>query len=427
MPRSRGSASPQTNHSPSPSPPAPGHGGRQEEPVGDGEEQYGRLDHRVGGGQGADRSTSEEGYSNLERKPSPAVRRRQPPAHLISCPVDSSASEASQEYSTLGTPPVPGHGRGHRDRPAGEGAEQYGRLGHRVGGGQGADRGTPGEGYGKLDRKPSPAMRRKPPPSCPTPYHAKEGSVMPSLIQAMNQPPQDGGDYSTIGGSAPPDNTYSRLRPGPPTAPSLPADTEGYGQLVHSGPPPESAGKQLPNHTPLPSASAATQPRDEYSRLRVSGRPHSTFDPYGSLSETRIEELSQLRAPRHHSPELSDGDYSRLAKTKLAGPSLEVDSKGYSRPWTSFNLVPAPVASKPTPAVNGHAHSIGVQAKANHSMAGGSALPFEGLYEPVSADSEESPPLPPPRAGSRYSPSQSEHQARGGKPPPPPKPHIDLR
>lgn len=250
---------------------------------------------------------------------------------------------------------------------------------------------------------------------------------MPSLIQALNEPPEDSGDYSTLGSPTPPDDTYSKLRPGPPSAPSLSTNTEGYGQLVHSGPPPESTRRQPQNHTPLPSASTTTQFRDEYSRLHVSGRPHSTFDPYGSLSETRIEELSQLRAPRHQSPELSDGDYSRLTKTKPAGPSHEVDNKGYSRPWTSFNLIPAPVASKPSPAVNGHTHNIGVQAKANHNMAGGTALPFEELYEPVSGGSEESPPLPPPRASSRYSPSQSEQRARGSKPPPPPKPHVDLR
>ena len=328
---------------------------------------------------------------------------------------------------------------------------------------------------------PPTAARRKSPPACPTPYRAKDGSPMPNIIHKMNKPPSeskpegavysevesssqpppakdDGRMYSVVKGTAgdqdyftvgettatvaltPGKDGYNRLQHGPPPL----GPSEGYNTLHHNTGStaagsalidPRHHTQHLLNSTPLP----AGQPSEDYSQLHVEPRPQSIFDPYASLSEKHIVELSESIRGSFPTSDPSDGAYSSLQQTgaqRRPTGSFEVDDSGYSKPWTSFTASkPPPVpfytprqhsSSKPSRTGSGSAApktKSGAAAKDAALATNAQSPEFEGLYELVSQDGsrDSRPPPPPPHGGSKHLPAPPRSKAT----PPPIKPRPE--
>lgn len=364
------------------------------------EEGYQRLDHSV---QAKQRSSSPpqqqqlKGYSRLSHKNAPALPQRNSSRSRSGSrsPTPGPAHPPSEEYGRLD------HGVGVSGVPADD--AEYGRLDHGcVGGasmapGEGeygtldyGNEGTPypetEEGYSKLE---VPSPQKRPPPTAPPPYKPRPGSPMPELIWKLNtdQDPSDG----------PPDGeVYSEVAPSVPN----PGVSEGYGRLNH-------------HQLPLPPPTDSLPP--EYSRLGATPNAPPIIDPYASLSDAHIQDLTE--ALRKEGEE--GGDYSRLGVAPPPGHTPQVDSLGYSKPWTSYtktlNDTPAPSNSTPKPSLNG------IKTKQNgNGTAAVADTEFEVLYDKME-ESEATPPPPPPRRGSHSRHSKSPPTA-GGRPPKPPKP-----
>ena len=391
-----------------------------------------------------------QGYSHLHHAPhsSPAL------------PLQNTSPQASRSASHSPPPPLP---PSRQQSLLGVCSEEapYGRLDHSVRD-PGQEKGNilqATEGYGRLGT-PSPTMRKKAPPQVPAPYKAKEGSAIPAIIRSLTPSKErdeegemysevsdkahvpaagegEGGVYSMVGGDAPQEgDEYDRLHVGPSSAAmaGVPV-SQGYGRLVHGAGGPAHSNSPN-NHTPLPS----WQPGEEYSTLATPQRPRSTFDPYGSLSDSNIHDLMQ--AGRQDLAGMdAEGGYSRLQMVAPPGVSHEVDDKGYSRPWTSFtvtstgpNITPAPSMNGSTPQNGmktgrsaGQTHQNGTETDPMYSAVG-QPDEFEKLYEPPpTEDGGCGRPVPTPRLASKHSPSPPAPRRRDKKPlPSPPRPRPEA-
>ena len=188
-------------------------------------------------------------------------------------------------------------------------------------------------------------------------------------------------------------DVYSEIAPSVPK----PGVSEGYGRLNFKtrGPTPGStpAVPQQPppsNATPNPVLLSSRQLSVKYSRLDAKPhpqpRPQSTIDPYASLSDAHIDDITDALRQEAQGPG-DDGGYSRLGMVAPHGPSHKVDATGYSKPWTSFSIH---VNKTPRPSLDGARRQNGTET---------SATEYEALYDKM----EDSPPTPPPRKGSRRS------------------------
>ena len=399
------------------------------------EEGYERLDHsKALANKQRDSSPPQvKGYSRLSHKNAPVLPLRNSsrsrsgsrsptpgPAHQshspseeygrldhglpsgVSHPVDD-AEYGKLDHGVAGSSGVP--------NPIGDDAE-YGKLDHGLGGGASM---PPGEGeYGKLDygveggthpevddgysklRVPSP--QKKPPPKAPPPYKPRLGSPMANLIRKLNSeqplsetPPTSDGEV------------YSEVAPSVPN----PGVSEGYGRLNHH------RSSLLP-----PSAPPTSQGEDSaYSRLGAT----PTLDPYASLSDAHIQDLTE--ALRNEGEE--GGDYNQLGVVPPPGHTPQVDSLGYSKPWTSYTKALNTTSNNntPQPSLNGIKTGNG-----NGTAAVGGDTEYETLYDKME-DSEATPPPPPPRRGSfsRHSKSPPTPPIRASRSPAPlpPKPVRD--
>ena len=354
------------------------------------EEEYQRLDHQV---RVKRRSVSpphpSKGYSRLSHQNAPALPQRNCRSRSRSqSPAPDHAP--SEEYGRLD------HGVG-RGPPVVAGDDEYGRLDHGVGGGANL---VPGEGeYGKLDHSsesglvsdleegysklgvPSPTPQKK--PVVPPPYKARPGSPMPDLIRKLNN------DQQSVQELPPEVEVYSEVAPSIPN----PGVSEGYGRLNYLHPPPPPPG---------PTSSAE---HHEYSRLGATPNAPPTIDPYASLSDAHIQDLTEALMKEGE----EGGDYSRLGVVAPPGSAHQVDSLGYSKPWTSYTET---LNSTPQPSLDGQRDAVGEPE-------------FEALYDKMEG-SEDTPPPPPPRRGSLSRPSKSPPAppTRPGKPPVPPPPRT---
>ena len=359
-----------------------------------------------------------EGYGRLG-KPSPPSRRL-----LQSEPTTREVDQgAPGGYSRLDS-----HSRATSGGAGGAvegGQEMYGRLEHNMmeGSSPAPEYSSLGEAYGKLQRKsPSPGAKRKIPPSCPTPYRPRPGSPMATLLSNTNPQISENSDPHSAGGEGAEENTYSTLKTGPFSSPTLcppgapSVDNEGYGWLRH--------GSHAPNHTPLPLAALQVP---QYSQLSVRGAQSATDPP-----STGADGPSSEEAPL-------DPDYSTPQMAQLAPPPPDVDSTGYSRPWTSFSLTPTPLASLlhntplAPPATNGHPHKQGGSVEKGHddppSSSGGPLAPVRRKKVSPSVPPRgggKSFPLVPRRQGASKPNSDSEPAGPPRKPIPPPKPHVEI-
>ena len=405
------------------------------------EEAYQRLDHNVKPKQrSASPSLPGKGYSRLSHKNAPGLPPRNPSRSRSGSP-SPTYHHPDEEYGRLdhGIPPVRAagveageygkldHGIGGQKRwsnigPPGD--EEYGRLDHGV---SGPPPGGEGE-YGKLDHttgsdgQPAtegeaqatlavPGTRAKAPPPVPQPYKPRPGSPMPSLIHKLNEQVPEGPPANKEG------EMYSEVAPCVPSV----GVSEGYGRLNHSS----SA------HLPQTSGPAVGPAHPDYSRLgAIPGAP-PVIDPYASLSDDHINTLTE--ALRKEEGE-GGGDYNTLGV--VAPPSsTQVDSLGYSKPWTSYtktlNSTPVPGHTIPQPTQNG----IKTEPSKNGTeTAAVGESEFEALYDKMEG-SEGTPPPPPPhrRNLSRHSSSPpaaavspvggARQGGRGRKPALLPKPH----
>ena len=199
--------------------------------------------------------------------------------------------------------------------------------------------------------------------------------------------------------------------------------SEGYERLNHSTGIPAQAGSTAQtggapgatdnNSTPLPTSSR--QLSVKYRRLGPPPRPQSVIDPYASLSDANISDIS---AALRQGSKPGEGGYSQLQLVAPSGRSHEVDETGYSRPWTSFNAsAGAKTNNTPKPSLTGPApparnglqtrSAIGHHANQNGTETGSTAdqPEFEALYDKVGGKDEDNPPAPPPRRGSQHSQS----------------------
>ena len=449
-----------------PRPPPSGEYGKLDHGEGDSsgppvEEGYGKLDHRVGGQ--ANMTPSDEDYGRLDHRI--GAQANFPPNsdeyrkldHGIGAHANFPPS--SDEYRKLdhgvgaqaNFPPNSDeyrkldHGIGaqanfppssdeYRKLDHGVGAqanfppssEDYGRLDHSVAGEKGLK-----EGYARLGTASPPMSKQQlPPPPVPTPYKLRPSSPMAKILQEMNTESSGGHAYSEVSVAGEGGGTetveYSEVsRP-----------DEDYGRLNHTAAPQLSAST-----TNAAAASSSRQTSIRYGRPGLQPypqpRPQSTIDPYASLSDASINEITA--AIRDQEKKDEDGDYSRLKLVAPSGPAHEVDSLGYCRPWTSFtakttggvatttggvtNNTPKPSEGGVQKSVVNQTYQNGTEmADATYSAVG--TPEFESLYDRM-AGSEDTPPAPPPRRGSRHSRSHSPpgfSRGRSNKHPLPPPP-----
>ena len=217
----------------------------------------------------------------------------------------------------------------------------------------------------------------------------------------------EGGEvYSEVGPSAPRHKVsegYERLNHSAGST----APTGGAPGTAHAGGVPGTADN---NSTPLPTTSR--QLSVKYRRVGPSPRPQSVIDPYASLSDANISDISA--ALRQETP-ADEGGYSQLQLVGPCGRSHVVDETGYSKPWTSFTAsAGAKVNHTPKPSLNGPAPlQNGLQARSairhhpnqNGTEAGPTAdqSEFEALYDKVGDKDESNPPVPPPRGAGQHS------------------------
>lgn len=155
--------------------------------------------------------------------------------------------------------------------------------------------------------------------------------------------------------------------------PSIPKEvSKGYGRLNHG----KASGTSFP------------QQAEGYSKLDVKLRPPSILDPYASLSDSNITELSEAIRRASECPVTSDansvGQYSALQSVV---PPPQVDDKGYSKPWTSFTVT-AVSSSNKTPAPSAHGRDSRSHDNAIQNGTGTDNAVFECLYDAV-ADGPE--------------------------------------
>ena len=376
--------------------------------VGD-EELYQRLDHRL-----KQRSASPpKGYSRLSHQNAPAIPERNRERSRSGSRSPTPQGHApSEDYGRLDrrlpVPPVEGEEYGKLDLRGQDGGsniagEDYGKLdlGAVVTGGTLDHREGEGEceeGYSML-KVPSPILPRKAPPPVPLPYKPRSGSPLQEIIRQLNQ--NEGGEGGEV---------YSEVAPSVPSV----GVSEGYGRLNHS---------LHPTHTvtPSPDPPPHSSQLPGYSRLGATPKAPPTIDPYASLSDARIQDLSD--ALRKEDIGVGGGgDYSKLGVvTPPPNSTHQVDSLGYSKPWNSFataiNTTPAP-NSTPKPSLNEirtEPHQNGTETAPEGDAE------FEALYDRA----EATPPAPPPRRGSlsRHSRSPPVASSKPGKPALPPRPH----
>lgn len=347
-----------------------------------------------------------QGYERLDLTKPPSRKSMSPPqdtggySHLNYPQQRASSHNASGSTSPPPLPPA----RHSPSKEASDDDSPYGRLDHGTGPGRKqapqsrssydkldfSTKEVGGEGLGEEDYDTlntcSPAIKRTPPK--PPPYKPR-ADPSPSKQQTEIY------SYAEVSDAVHPKqrDVYTEIPP------SIPKEvSEGYGRLNHT-------------HTkgPLPPSQG-----EGYSKLDVKPRPQSNLDPYASLSDSNINELSEAIRQANGIPETSEansaGEYSMLQSSVTPAADLEIDEKGYSKPWTSYTVTTVTsVNETPAPTVNGHND----RSTKSTEAAGGTV--FESLYDAVAdtfqGNRERKPSLDPIRG------------RKNSGPPPPPRSH----
>ena len=380
---------------------------------------YERLDH----GKKSRKSLSPphqpppDGYSCLNRSQQSAP----------TLPMQNSSSHTFRSVSSSPPPPLPRARKSPAKDVDGDGSG-YGRLDHGVGvvGQGGGSALQSGEEYGKLDHgvkdvvqdsgdmlqavegysklgTPSPVMRKKPPPA-PAPYKTRSGSPMPKIISDMNalHTKQDG-EYSEVSDTAqlPPQpvagqggDVYSEVAP---SFPKTGAPSKGYGRLNHA-----TGGSNPAGVLQVPGPSNSTP----NCTVAVPPRPQSVIDPYASLSDTNIKDITEAMRHDEATAAADNGDYSHLQAVVTTEARLEVDELGYSKPWTSYtvttttgvNTTPAPAVNNPSPQNEAktrnttsirYAKRKKAEIDSMYSVVSEPESVFETLYEPLANQGDD--------------------------------------
>lgn len=352
-----------------------------------------------------------QGYERLDLTKPPSRKSMSPPhdtggySHLnypqqkaSSCSVSDSptppplpparhspSKEASGEDSPYGRLD---HGTGPIRKQPPQSRNSYDKLdfGTKSGGGE-------GQGEEDYDTLNTSAMKRTP-PKPPPPYKPRTDPSSPKSSERQTEVYA----YAEVSDVARPkphqrDNGYTEIPP------SIPKEvSEGYGRLNHT-----------PSKGPLPPSQG-----EGYSRLDAKARPQSNLDPYASLSDSNINELSEAIRRANGIPVASAansvGEYSLLQSAVPPAADVEIDDKGYSKPWTSYTVTTvASVNDTPAPTVNGH---NGRSTRSHDGIEAADCTVFESLYDAVTEGNRER--------------KQSLDPIRGRKnsgPPPPPRSH----
>lgn len=351
-----------------------------------------------------------QGYERLDLTKPPSRKSMSPPHNTggyshLNYPQQQASS---RDVSDSPTPPPLPPARNSPSKEANIEDSPYGRLDHGTGPGRKpppqsrisydkldfSTKAVGGEGLEEDDYDTlttcSPAVKRTPPK--PPPYKPRTDPSPPKTSEQQT----DVYSYAEVSDVAHPkpsqrDNGYTEIPP------SIPKEvSEGYGRLNHTH------SKGL-----LPPSQAQGE---EYSRLDVKARPQSNLDPYASLSDSNIIELSEAIRQANGIPATSAansvGEYSMLQSSVPPAAGLEIDEKGYSKPWTSYTVTTvASLNDTPAPTVNGH------NGRSTRSQAANVTV-FESLYDSVAEENRER--------------KQSLDPIRGRKnsgPPPPPRSH----
>ena len=412
-----------------PHPPSEGyskldHGAGGEPNMAQSEEEYGKLDHCITGQPVS--APNEDGYGKLDHGQlvtAPSGYGKLDHGQLVTEGdgygkldhgqlVTEGDGYGKLDHGQLVTAPSEGDGYGKLDhgirrQPAAAATnapsgDDYGRLDHGVeyervdhGSGGGGD-----EGYSKLGvPTPQPATdQRKTPPPVPAPYKPKPGSALPKMMNTASPQTKEGGG-----------EVYSEIAPSIPH----PKVSEGYSHLRHGG-------KSTPTvTTPTPEpVESSRQPSIHYSRHGNKPRPQSTIDPYASFSDAAISDISNTIKQENQQLQANGGEYSRLGVTSAPRQQQEVDSMGYSHPWTSYTQTLNEAANVVTrrasasearagtskPSLHGtRMAQNGMKTGAPNEHQNGTETADEALYDKVTGEEEAPPPTPPPRGGTRRS------------------------
>ena len=325
-------------------------------------DDYGRLDHGIEGQNRND--PNDNGYGRLDHGLGGV--------HTVIAPSDG-------DYGKLD------HGVDHGSNNTPSGNDDYSQLQHH-------DINTRSDDNHSKLATPSPGdVLKKKPPVVPPPYKPPPGSTIPNIISRLNA--------SKIQCDSTPlvkeGDIYSEV------APSIPHSgvSEGYSRLKHGG----QSTPVILQPSPVESVNMKTS--------RSSGilRPQSIIDPYASLTN---DDISDAIRSDTLIPPPTDGTYSKLGQ--CLKPNIQIDSKGYSKPWTSYTqTLNDPTNDTPKPSLDGTDQN-GTKTR---DPLNGIETAAEDLYDKVSDG--EIPPTPPPRTGSRrsHSPHRWNNKQQQQQPP----------